>query len=42
VLVHPGAFFDFDSEPFCVVSLLPAPLAFADGVEALRQSAMDA
>jgi hypothetical protein len=25
-----------------VVSLLPAPLAFADGVEALRQSAMDA
>jgi len=32
VLVHPGYFFDFPRESFLVVSLLPPPAAFADGV----------
>jgi alanine-synthesizing transaminase len=32
VLVHPGFFFDFPHEAFVVVSLLPEPAAFADGV----------
>jgi aspartate/methionine/tyrosine aminotransferase len=32
VLVHPGYFFDFASEAFLVLSLLPAPDLFADGV----------
>src|SRR5205085_3265814 len=32
VLTHPGYFFDFARESFLVVSLLPPPVAFADGV----------
>jgi alanine-synthesizing transaminase len=32
VLVHPGYFFDFPKEAFLVLSLLPAPDVFADGV----------
>jgi len=33
VLVHPGFFFDFPSEAFLVVSLLPEPEAFSEGVQ---------
>ncbi|MBZ5557679.1 MAG: pyridoxal phosphate-dependent aminotransferase [Acidobacteriia bacterium] len=32
VVVHPGYFFDFARESFLVVSLLPPPAAFADGI----------
>ena len=32
VLVHPGYFFDFESEAFLVISLLPPPDTFAEGV----------
>jgi hypothetical protein len=32
VIVHPGYFFDFPSEAFLVVSLLPEPGVFAEGV----------
>jgi alanine-synthesizing transaminase len=32
VVVHPGFFFDFPHEAFLVVSLLPEPQAFADGI----------
>jgi aspartate/methionine/tyrosine aminotransferase len=32
VLVHPGFFFDFEHEAFLVLSLLPEPRAFAEGV----------
>jgi aspartate/methionine/tyrosine aminotransferase len=32
VLVHPGYFFDFAHEAFLVVSLLPEPSIFADGI----------
>jgi alanine-synthesizing transaminase len=32
VLVHPGYFFDFPQEAFIVVSLLPAPALFEDGL----------
>jgi hypothetical protein len=32
VLVHPGFFFDFAHEAFLVVSLLPAPGVFSEGV----------
>jgi alanine-synthesizing transaminase len=32
VLAHPGYFFDFSRESFLVVSLLPAPTVFTDGV----------
>ena len=35
VLVHPGYFFDFSREAFLVVSLLPKPDEFRDGVERL-------
>jgi alanine-synthesizing transaminase len=35
VLVHPGFFFDFPRESFVVVSLLPAPDAFAAGTTRL-------
>jgi aspartate/methionine/tyrosine aminotransferase len=35
VLLHPGYFFDFARESFVVVSLLPAPAAFADGITRL-------
>jgi len=33
VLVHPGYFFDFDTEAFLVVSLLPEPAQFSNGVD---------
>jgi len=39
VLVHPGFFFDFPHEAFVVVSLLPEPAAFADGVRRLLERA---
>jgi aspartate/methionine/tyrosine aminotransferase len=32
VLVHPGFFFDFEREAFLVVSLLPPPEQFAEGI----------
>jgi aspartate/methionine/tyrosine aminotransferase len=32
VLVHPGYFFDFQEEAFLVVSLLPDPATFREGV----------
>ena len=32
VIVYPGFFFDFPREAFLIVSLLPEPRAFADGV----------
>lgn len=35
VLVHPGHFFDFDREPFAVLSLLPRPDDFDAGLAAL-------
>ena len=36
VLVQPGFFFDFESEAFLVLSLLPEPSTFADGLKRLR------
>jgi alanine-synthesizing transaminase len=36
VLVQPGFFFDFESEAFLVLSLLPEPANFAEGVSRLR------
>ncbi|MBE3071486.1 MAG: pyridoxal phosphate-dependent aminotransferase, partial [Acidobacteria bacterium] len=40
VLVHPGYFFDFPREAFVVVSLLPPPDAFRDGMSrVLRRAA---
>jgi aspartate/methionine/tyrosine aminotransferase len=38
VLVHPGYFFDFPSEAYLVLSLLPAPGVFREGVERLLRS----
>jgi len=35
VLVHPGYFFDFPRESFVVVSLLPLPDQFAEGIDRL-------
>ncbi len=35
VIVYPGFFFDFPREAFLIVSLLPEPRAFADGVRAV-------
>jgi aspartate/methionine/tyrosine aminotransferase len=35
VLVHPGYFFDFPSEAFLVVSLLPEPSAFSNAIDRL-------
>jgi len=35
VLVHPGYFFDFATEDFLVLSLLPEPGLFAEGVRRL-------
>jgi alanine-synthesizing transaminase len=35
VLVHPGYFFDFATEDFLVLSLLPQPAQFAEGVQRL-------
>jgi aspartate/methionine/tyrosine aminotransferase len=33
VLVHPGYFFDFPREAFLVVSLIPAPARFEEGID---------
>ena len=35
VSVHPGFFYDFAAERYLVVSLLPEPVTFSDGVAAL-------
>ncbi len=40
VLVHPGFFFDFESEAFLVVSLLTPPEAFATGIDRVLADAM--
>jgi len=32
VIVHPGYFFDFPNEAYLVLSLLPDPMVFRDGV----------
>jgi alanine-synthesizing transaminase len=39
VLVHPGFFFDFPHEAFVVVSLLPEPATFREGVRRLLERA---
>lgn len=39
VLVHPGFFFDFPHESFIVVSLLPEPRLFAEGIRRLMERA---
>jgi hypothetical protein len=41
VVVHPGYFFDFPREAFLVVSLLPEPAAFRDGVARVIARATD-
>jgi alanine-synthesizing transaminase len=35
ILVHPGYFFDFDTEAFLVISLLPEPASFASAVQTM-------
>ena len=40
VFVHPGYFFDFNEEPFAVVSLLPEPPQFKDGVTRMAKRTM--
>jgi alanine-synthesizing transaminase len=40
VLVHPGYFFDFPREAFVVLSLLPEPRVFQDGVEKVLERAV--
>jgi aspartate/methionine/tyrosine aminotransferase len=35
VVVHPGYFFDFDSDGYLVVSLLTRPDVFAEGIARL-------
>jgi len=35
VLVHPGYFFDFSTDDFLVLSLLPEPAGFAEGIRRL-------
>jgi len=39
VLVQPGFFFDFESEAYLVLSLLPEPATFAEGVSRLLRVA---
>jgi alanine-synthesizing transaminase len=39
VVVHPGYFFDFPHESFLVVSLLPEPAGFADGIRRVMELA---
>jgi hypothetical protein len=39
VLVHPGFFFDFPHESFVIVSLLPEPAVFAEGVGRMLERA---
>jgi alanine-synthesizing transaminase len=38
VLVHPGYFFDFATEDFLVLSLLPEPTLFAEGARRLAET----
>jgi aspartate/methionine/tyrosine aminotransferase len=38
VLVHPGYFFDFATEDFLVLSLLPDPESFAEGIRRLVET----
>ena len=40
VVVHPGYFFDFDSEAYLVLSLLPEPSIFREGVERILARAV--
>ena len=39
VLVHPGFFFDFASEAYLVVSLLPRPELFDEGIRRVLERA---
>ena len=39
VLVHPGFFFDFEDESFLVVSLLPEPGLFSEGIRRVLERA---
>jgi aspartate/methionine/tyrosine aminotransferase len=39
VIVYPGFFFDFPREAFLVVSLLPDPAAFGDGIRRVMELA---
>lgn len=39
VLVHPGYYFDFQREAFLIVSLLPEPAAFAEGIRRMLERA---
>ncbi len=39
VLVHPGFFFDFPHESFLVLSLLPQPETFNEGVQRVLERA---
>jgi hypothetical protein len=39
VSVHPGFFFDFPNEAYLVISLLPKPAQFADGVRRILERA---
>jgi aspartate/methionine/tyrosine aminotransferase len=41
VSVHPGHFFDFDREPYLVVSLLTPEATFREGVKRLLQRAVE-
>ncbi len=41
VLVHPGFFFDFPTEAYLVVSLLPRPADFDEGVARILRSTRD-
>jgi aspartate/methionine/tyrosine aminotransferase len=41
VVVHPGFFFDFPHEAFLVVSLLPEPAIFAEGVRRVLERVHD-
>jgi aspartate/methionine/tyrosine aminotransferase len=38
VLVQPGYFYDFEMEPYIVVSLLTAPSTFAEGIRRIREA----
>ncbi|HQR47003.1 MAG TPA: pyridoxal phosphate-dependent aminotransferase, partial [Thermoanaerobaculia bacterium] len=38
LLVHPGFFFDFPAEAFLVLSLLPPPALFAEGISRLSRA----
>ena len=39
IVVHPGFFFDFPHEAFLVVSLLPPPAIFAEGIRRVMELA---